>query len=272
MSGRVSPSPSQHHLLETVRSELVAPEHSEYWNKLIERHPYLHNATMVGGEALRYVANDQNGEWVALLGYSSANLHLRVRDEWLGWSSGQRERQAAPDDAKQPLSGTVRGELPESGEPAAEVRLGGTGGRFSPECTATRWCWWSASWIQRCIAEPVTRRPAGKRSGEPPVERGRAKTITKNVCPKELWGQPLHVNAVAWLKRKNLPAELVSGERVPPPRNRLLVPVRISIIGVFGQLPAARRRAGTRHRLDTVLACAVLGALAGGRRWPTWRQ
>ena len=132
MSGRVSPSPSQHHLLETVRSELVAPEHSEYWNKLIERHPYLHNATMVGGEALRYVANDQNGEWVALLGYSSANLHLRVRDEWLGWSSGQRERRwrlITQNSLLLILPGVRR---PNLASRLLKLGRGETGGRFSP--------------------------------------------------------------------------------------------------------------------------------------------
>ncbi len=41
---------------------------------------------------LRYVARDQTGTWVALLGYSSASLHLRVRDEWLDWTPEQRAR------------------------------------------------------------------------------------------------------------------------------------------------------------------------------------
>ena len=71
--------------------DLAGPDEIGRWNELIERHHYLHNATLVG-EVLRYVARDEAGAWVALLGYSSASLHLRVRDEWLGWTPEQRER------------------------------------------------------------------------------------------------------------------------------------------------------------------------------------
>ena len=37
--------------------------------------------------------------------------------------------------------------------------------------TATRWCWWRASSIRSCIAEPAIRRPAGRRSAAPPAGR-----------------------------------------------------------------------------------------------------
>lgn len=91
MGQRVFPSPAQQHLLRTVRVELVSAGELARWNELMERHHYLHDATLVG-EVLRYVACDEHGAWVALLGYSSASLHLRVRDAWLGWTSEQRER------------------------------------------------------------------------------------------------------------------------------------------------------------------------------------
>jgi hypothetical protein len=54
------------------------------WNKLIKKHHYLKEHRMVG-ESLRYVAK-QNGEWIALLGWSSAAFHLRARDAWIGWT------------------------------------------------------------------------------------------------------------------------------------------------------------------------------------------
>jgi hypothetical protein len=87
----------------------------------------------------------------------------------------------------------------------------------------------------------------------------------KHDRPKQLWIKPLHPQARAWLRAETLPEALAGGEREPPPRNRLPVPALTTLIDVFAQLPDVRRRAGTRHRLDTVLACAALGALAGGR-------
>lgn len=87
----------------------------------------------------------------------------------------------------------------------------------------------------------------------------------KHEHPKELWVCPLHPQASAWLRAETLPATLASGEREPPPRNRLPVPALTNLIDIFAQLPDARRRAGMRHRLDTVLACTALGGLAGAR-------
>lgn len=39
------------------------------------------------GETMRYVATDADGEWVGLVGFGSAALSCRPRDEFIGWSS-----------------------------------------------------------------------------------------------------------------------------------------------------------------------------------------
>src|SRR5580704_622741 len=74
---------------EQVTVELVSPEEEARWNKLIRKHHYLKEHRMVG-ESLRYVAI-QNGQWIALLGWSSAAFHLRPRDAWIGWNEAQRK-------------------------------------------------------------------------------------------------------------------------------------------------------------------------------------
>ena len=71
-----------------VTVELVGPEEELRWNQLIRKRHYLKEHRMVG-ESLRYVAK-QNGQWIALLGWSSAAFHLRPRDAWIGWSDAQR--------------------------------------------------------------------------------------------------------------------------------------------------------------------------------------
>ncbi|MGH9726333.1 MAG: Druantia anti-phage system protein DruA, partial [Candidatus Acidiferrales bacterium] len=73
-----------------ITVELIESEKDRTrWNKLIGKHHYLKEHRMVG-ESLRYVAL-QNGEWIALLGWSSAAFHLRPRDAWIGWSAIQRQ-------------------------------------------------------------------------------------------------------------------------------------------------------------------------------------
>jgi len=72
-----------------ITVELVDPEEEPLWNKLIRKRHYLKEHRMVG-ESLRYVAK-QNGQWIALLGWSSAAFHLRPRDAWIGWTEAQRK-------------------------------------------------------------------------------------------------------------------------------------------------------------------------------------
>jgi len=61
----------------------------ERWNKLTRKYHYLKEHQLVG-ESLRYVVK-QNGQWIALLGWSSAAYHLRARDAWIGWTDAQRK-------------------------------------------------------------------------------------------------------------------------------------------------------------------------------------
>lgn len=68
----------------------IDPSEKDRWDQLITEHHYLKNATLVG-EQLRYVAQYQD-QWLALLGWSAAAMHLKARDEWLGWSLEQRRR------------------------------------------------------------------------------------------------------------------------------------------------------------------------------------
>src|SRR5664279_4121123 len=65
-----------------------SPQEEDRWNKLIRKKHYLKEHRMVG-ESLRYVIK-QDGEWIGLLGWSSAAFHLRPRDAWIGWTDAQR--------------------------------------------------------------------------------------------------------------------------------------------------------------------------------------
>ncbi|MBK1724573.1 DUF4338 domain-containing protein [Thiocystis violacea] len=76
--------------LGTVRLELVERASSALWNELIERYHYLGYKPLPGAQ-LRYFA--YAGErLVAVLGFGAAAWQSAPRDEWIGWSSEQRQR------------------------------------------------------------------------------------------------------------------------------------------------------------------------------------
>ena len=77
-------------LLAKVRVRLIDKQENAQWNSLMQEYHYLANGNMVGPQ-LRYVA-EIGSKAVALIGFSNASLHLRGRDDWIGWNDIQRDR------------------------------------------------------------------------------------------------------------------------------------------------------------------------------------
>jgi len=72
---------------------LVRPVHREEvsrWNTLMQHHHYL-GLKWLGGKSLRYIAQ-LDGEWVALLGWSSASKNVGARERYIGWSGEKKYR------------------------------------------------------------------------------------------------------------------------------------------------------------------------------------
>ena len=68
---------------------LVMPSEVTRFNELLDAHHYLgHNLV---GRVLRYVA-EEDGEWVALIGFGSPALSLRARERFVGWSEQVKNR------------------------------------------------------------------------------------------------------------------------------------------------------------------------------------
>jgi hypothetical protein len=76
--------PIESRLLDEVVVRLVEGEAQRHrHDELLEREHYLRNANAIG-QVLRYVA-EYRGEWVAVLTFCSAALHLKPRDQFLHW-------------------------------------------------------------------------------------------------------------------------------------------------------------------------------------------
>ena len=77
-------------VLQRITLRLVGDDERETFDQLLEGRHYLASARLAG-QTLRYVA-ELDGQWVALLTFSAAALHLKGREQWLGWSPRQRAR------------------------------------------------------------------------------------------------------------------------------------------------------------------------------------
>lgn len=82
-------------LLRTLQVQVLdAPELRARAQALLAAHHYLGGVQAVG-EQVHYAVSDGHGEWVAVLIFAAAALHLEARDRWIGWSDEQRRRRLA---------------------------------------------------------------------------------------------------------------------------------------------------------------------------------
>ena len=82
-------------LLSTLEVQVLdTPEQRARAQALLAEHHYLGGIQAVG-EQVHYAVSDARGEWVAVLIFAAAALHLRARDGWIGWSDEQRRRRLA---------------------------------------------------------------------------------------------------------------------------------------------------------------------------------
>lgn len=84
------PSNDEQTILNEVTVRLITAEEQTRWDDLMTQGHYLKNANMVG-ERLCYVA-EYRGQWLALMGWAAAALHLKAREEWLRWTEQQRKK------------------------------------------------------------------------------------------------------------------------------------------------------------------------------------
>jgi hypothetical protein len=81
------------HELEDLRLEVVERAGSALWNETIDRYHYLGYKPLPGAQ-LRYFAYASD-RLVGLLGFGAAAWKTGPRDQWIGWSREQRQRNLA---------------------------------------------------------------------------------------------------------------------------------------------------------------------------------
>lgn len=92
-AGYRQPTIDEQQVLEQMTVRLVLREEEPRCNEHLEQEHYLRSSQLVG-EHLRYVVT-WRGQWLALATWSAAALHLKARDQFIGWSEEQRRQRLA---------------------------------------------------------------------------------------------------------------------------------------------------------------------------------
>ncbi|MDQ2781943.1 MAG: ISAs1 family transposase [Actinomycetota bacterium] len=214
------------------------------------------------GEVMRYVAIE-DGEWCALLGFGSAALCVRSREELLAWSDEQRHRRLRyltnnqrfcvlgehrrPNLASQVLALTLRrlsGDFEARwGHPVVIVET------FTDPSRHRGTCYAASNFTQLGLTSGY-----GRRAGRF-VHHGEAKAY---------WFRPLRRGALALLTAPFDHPDLSTRSTMSVvDLNRLDLDSPDGLLARLGSVPDPRKARGVRHRLAPVLAIATLATLRG---------
>lgn len=256
--------PAEQRLLEGVVVRLVSDAaEQQRQDALLEQQHYLGGAQPIG-RVLRYVA-EYRGQWVAVLTFCSAALHLKPRDRFLHWSARQvleRRHLIAQNSRFLVLASTGRwpnlasrvlklvcarlsGDWREHfGHPVLLVETFVDPQRFRGTCYR------AANW-----------QPLGQTQG---YARCGQDFYQDKQHPKELWVHPLGALALEQLRAPTLAEGLQDGGRPLPPA----VPVKTQQMESLSRfvrqhVTEFRDPHGVRHSLGSMIATATLAVAAG---------
>ena len=257
-----APAVNESDLLPRVRVRLLLEhERPEFDRLLVEKH-YLHAAVLTG-ESLRYVA-ELDGQWLALLAFSAASLHLKAREQWLGWSPRQRARRLAL-----VVNNSRFLVLPE------RQRFPNLASRVLGLCLRRLSADWLARWqhpvlvVESFVDESLYRgtcyRACGFEAAGPTQGFARASRdfYLEHGVPKQLYLRELRPGARRLLRQARWPAALAVHEASTAGPCPLRASQLGSLLDRFAALPDARRGHGLWHRQRFVLACAAVSTLMG---------
>jgi hypothetical protein len=249
---------------QAITVELVSSEQEERWNQLVRQHHYLKETRLVG-ESLRYVAQ-QDGRWIALLGWSSAAFHLRPRDAWIGWTDAQRQagrhlvacqcrfvllqpKAQSVGLASQILSLNLE-RLSQDwqaryGHPVVLAETYVDPQRFEGTCYR------AANWLEIGVTKGFG--------------RSRLDFYQLHQHPKAIFLYPLHPQAREILAAPVMPPDWAPYRREPAPQDYPLSGrLTQSLLAALAPLQDPRRYRGWRHRrVASIVALATAGLIAG---------
>jgi hypothetical protein len=261
------PGLEEQQLLDGLEIELaLEPGQQAQWNQWVTEHHYLRNATLVG-EQLRYVVS-YRGHWVALLGWSAAAWHLKLRDAWVGWSEEQRrQRLSLLAQNSRFVILAERTQFPNLGTRAMKLCLDGLSQDWQAQHGHPLLA--VESFVDGQLFRGTLYKAANWTLLGATAGYGRVAEdfYVAHERPKQLWVRALVPQAAAWLSAPQLPPPLQAYEKPLAPRCALSPGPLASLRERLAQVREFRKGQGKRHRLPTVLAivaCAKMAGVMGG--------
>jgi len=235
----------------------IRGEERETWDQLMAAHHYLGLKHLVG-ESIRYVAL-LNGQWVALLGWTSAAYKSGPRDKWIGWDEDTRHKRLKflANNARFLILPEVRVKNLASQILAANLkRLPGDWVKVYDHPV-----WLTETFIDHARFAGTCYRAAGflplgqtrgfRRNAGYYYEHGAAKTILV---------RPLHQQARQWLTAPFLSPALLMGKNPLADLNQLSVE---ELLTRLKEVAIPRMPRGVRHQSSVVLTVIVCAVLSG---------
>lgn len=258
----IAPVADEAGVLKRVTVRLLLDSERLEFDRLLTQKHYLHDPALTG-QSLRYVA-ELDGQWVALLAFSAAALHLKAREQWLRWSPRQRARR---------LAFIVNNSrflvLPE------RQRFPNLASRVLGLCLRRLSADWQERWrhpvfaVESFVDESQYRGTCYRACGFEAVGRtqGFARAsrdfYLRHDQPKQLYLRELRPGARRLLRQARWPAALAALEAETAGPCPFRAPSLESLLERFGALADGRRGHGLRHRQRFVLACAAVSTLLG---------
>ena len=253
---------SESDVLQRVSVRLVLDIERPEFDRLLEEEHYVHQSALVG-ESLRYVLQ-LDGQWVALAAFSAASLHLKAREQWIGWSPRQRARR---------LGLVVNHSrflvLPErQRHPNLASRALGLCLRRLSQDWQDRWghpVWVVETFVDESRYRGTCYRACGFEAVGPTAGFARASRdyYDYHGQPKQPYLRELQPGARKLLRQARWPldwAEYEADRSGPCPFH---APSLQRLLDRLGELSDARRGHGLRHPQRYVLACAAVATLMG---------
>lgn len=250
--------------LNSLKLSLINPEEEDRWNELMSEHHYLGFNTIVGN-TLKYVATLKE-RWVALLGWGSASLHNKCRDEWIGWTEEQKFQRLKyvannmrflilPEvHIKNLASKTLSLNLRRLSDDWQDIFnhpivIAET---FVEDKHFQGTCYKAANWLK------LGKTKGYGKNGKNYYYHGNIKTV---------FIYPLNKNAKKMLSAQFLPPALKGGEKAIMDINNFNIKGNKGLLDYLSQLTDPRKKRGIRHSQSSILAVSICACIGGARSY-----